>query len=92
MRQLNGKQETAQRASLSHKTAQCNLLDVCQVLEAWEHLAEMHGIIWSPFEPLEVKSVDLHNAGEEDGVGAEGTLSMDQMLTDPEEAAANGGQ
>ena len=29
----------------------------------------------------------LRQAGEEDGIGAEGTLSMEQMLTDPEEAA-----
>ncbi len=32
-------------------------------------------------------SLETGQAGEEDGVGAEGTLSMDQMLTDPEEAA-----
>lgn len=31
-------------------------------------------------------SLETGQAGEEDGVGAEGTLSMDQMLTDPEEA------
>lgn len=32
-------------------------------------------------------SLETGMAGEEDGVGAEGTLSMDQLLTDPEEAA-----
>src|SRR5574344_1909029 len=32
-------------------------------------------------------SRETGQAGEEDGVGAEGTLSLDQMLTDPEEAA-----
>ncbi len=32
-------------------------------------------------------SLETGQAGEEDGVGAEGTLSMEQMLTDPEEAA-----
>lgn len=32
-------------------------------------------------------SLETGQAGEEDGVGASGTLSMDQMLTDPEEAA-----
>ncbi|MFV0478172.1 MAG: class II fructose-bisphosphate aldolase [Parahaliea sp.] len=33
-------------------------------------------------------SLETGQAGEEDGIGAEGTLSHDQMLTDPEEAAA----
>ncbi|KXS39836.1 MAG: fructose-bisphosphate aldolase, class II [Halomonadaceae bacterium T82-2] len=33
-------------------------------------------------------SLETGQAGEEDGVGAEGTLSHDQLLTDPEEAAA----
>ncbi len=32
-------------------------------------------------------SLETGEAGEEDGVGAEGKLSMEQMLTDPEEAA-----
>jgi len=32
-------------------------------------------------------SLETGQAGEEDGIGAEGTLDMDQMLTDPEEAA-----
>lgn len=32
-------------------------------------------------------SLETGQAGEEDSVGAEGTLSMDQLLTDPEEAA-----
>ncbi|CAH0992915.1 Fructose-bisphosphate aldolase class 2 [Sinobacterium norvegicum] len=32
-------------------------------------------------------SLETGEAGEEDGVGAAGKLSMDQMLTDPEEAA-----
>jgi fructose-bisphosphate aldolase class II len=32
-------------------------------------------------------SLETGEAGEEDGVGAEGRLSMDQLLTDPEEAA-----
>ena len=32
-------------------------------------------------------SLETGEAGEEDGVGAEGKLSTDQMLTDPEEAA-----
>lgn len=32
-------------------------------------------------------SLETGQAGEEDGIGAEGTLSHDQMLTDPEEAA-----
>lgn len=32
-------------------------------------------------------SLETGQAGEEDGVGAEGTLSHDQMLTDPQEAA-----
>jgi len=32
-------------------------------------------------------SLETGEAGEEDGVGAEGVLSMEQMLTDPEEAA-----
>ena len=32
-------------------------------------------------------SLETGQAGEEDGVGAEGTLSMDMLLTDPEEAA-----
>ena len=32
-------------------------------------------------------SLESGMAGEEDGVGAEGILSMDQMLTDPEQAA-----
>ena len=32
-------------------------------------------------------SLETGHAGEEDGVGAEGELTMDQMLTDPEEAA-----
>jgi fructose-bisphosphate aldolase, class II len=32
-------------------------------------------------------SLETGQAGEEDGIGAEGTLSMDQMLTDPDEAA-----
>lgn len=31
--------------------------------------------------------METGQAGEEDGIGAEGTLSMDQLLTDPEEAA-----
>ncbi|GGP18530.1 class II fructose-bisphosphate aldolase [Silvimonas iriomotensis] len=33
-------------------------------------------------------SLETGSAGEEDGVGAEGTLDHSQMLTDPEEAAA----
>ena len=33
-------------------------------------------------------SLETGQAGEEDGVGAEGTLSHDQMLTDPDEAAS----
>ncbi len=32
-------------------------------------------------------SLETGQAGEEDGIGAEGTLDMEQMLTDPEEAA-----
>lgn len=32
-------------------------------------------------------SLETGQAGEEDGIGAEGILSMEQMLTDPEEAA-----
>ena len=32
-------------------------------------------------------SLETGEAGEEDGIGAEGTLSHDQLLTDPEEAA-----
>lgn len=32
-------------------------------------------------------SLETGQAGEEDGIGAEGTLTMEQMLTDPEEAA-----
>ncbi len=32
-------------------------------------------------------SLETGEAGEEDGVGAAGTLSMDQLLTDPEQAA-----
>ncbi|KKL89816.1 hypothetical protein LCGC14_1910920 [marine sediment metagenome] len=32
-------------------------------------------------------SLETGQAGEEDGIGAEGTLNMSQMLTDPEEAA-----
>lgn len=32
-------------------------------------------------------SLETGQAGEEDGIGAEGTLTHDQMLTDPEEAA-----
>ena len=32
-------------------------------------------------------SLETGTAGEEDGIGAEGILTMDQMLTDPEEAA-----
>ncbi len=32
-------------------------------------------------------SLETGEAGEEDGVGAEGSLSMDQLLTDPEQAA-----
>ena len=32
-------------------------------------------------------SLESGLAGEEDGVGAEGVLSMDQLLTDPEQAA-----
>ena len=32
-------------------------------------------------------SLETGQAGDEDGIGAEGTLSHDQMLTDPEEAA-----
>ena len=32
-------------------------------------------------------SLETGQAGEEDGIGAEGTLSEDQLLTDPEEAA-----
>jgi len=32
-------------------------------------------------------SLETGTAGEEDGVGAEGTLSMDMLLTDPEQAA-----
>lgn len=32
-------------------------------------------------------SLETGEAGEEDGIGAEGILTMDQMLTDPEEAA-----
>ena len=32
-------------------------------------------------------SLETGQAGEEDGIGAEGTLSHDQMLTDPEESA-----
>ena len=34
-------------------------------------------------------SLESGMAGEEDGIGAEGKLSMEQMLTDPEEAAAS---
>lgn len=33
-------------------------------------------------------SLETGMAGEEDGIGAEGKLSMEQLLTDPEEAAA----
>ncbi|MGX5914986.1 class II fructose-bisphosphate aldolase [Aliidiomarina sp. Khilg15.8] len=33
-------------------------------------------------------SLESGEAGEEDGIGAEGKLTMEQMLTDPEEAAA----
>jgi fructose-bisphosphate aldolase, class II len=33
-------------------------------------------------------SLETGQAGEEDGVGAEGVLSMEQMLTDPDEAVA----
>ena len=33
-------------------------------------------------------SLESGEAGEEDGIGAEGSLTHDQMLTDPEEAAA----
>ncbi|MBA6413544.1 fructose-bisphosphate aldolase class II [Parahaliea sp. F7430] len=33
-------------------------------------------------------SLETGQAGEEDGIGAEGTLTAEQMLTDPEEAAA----
>jgi fructose-bisphosphate aldolase class II len=33
-------------------------------------------------------SLETGQAGEEDGIGAEGTLSHEQLLTDPEEAAA----
>ncbi|MGQ9424949.1 class II fructose-bisphosphate aldolase [Gilvimarinus sp. F26214L] len=33
-------------------------------------------------------SLETGQAGEEDGIGAEGSLSHEQMLTDPEEAAA----
>lgn len=33
-------------------------------------------------------SLETGMAGEEDGIGAEGILSMEQMLTDPEEAAS----
>jgi fructose-bisphosphate aldolase class II len=33
-------------------------------------------------------SLETGDAGEEDGIGAEGKLTRDQMLTDPEEAAA----
>ncbi|MBZ9559248.1 MULTISPECIES: class II fructose-bisphosphate aldolase [unclassified Modicisalibacter] len=33
-------------------------------------------------------SLETGQAGEEDGIGAEGTLSREQLLTDPEEAAA----
>ena len=36
-------------------------------------------------------SLETGMAGEEDGVGAEGTLDHSQLLTDPEEAAARGG-
>jgi fructose-bisphosphate aldolase class II len=32
-------------------------------------------------------SLETGEAGEEDGIGAKGTLDMDQLLTDPEEAA-----
>ena len=32
-------------------------------------------------------SLETGQAGEEDGIGAEGVLSIEQMLTDPEEAA-----
>ncbi len=32
-------------------------------------------------------SLETGEAGEEDGVGAEGKLSQDQLLTDPEESA-----
>ena len=32
-------------------------------------------------------SLETGEAGEEDGIGAEGKLTHDQMLTDPEEAA-----
>src|SRR5690554_861101 len=32
-------------------------------------------------------SLETGQAGEEDGIGAEGTLDLEQMLTDPEEAA-----
>ncbi len=32
-------------------------------------------------------SLETGEAGEEDGIGAEGSLSMEQLLTDPEEAA-----
>lgn len=32
-------------------------------------------------------SLETGQAGEEDGIGAEGTLTMEQMLTDPDEAA-----
>ena len=32
-------------------------------------------------------SLETGEAGEEDGIGAEGTLTLEQMLTDPEEAA-----
>ena len=33
------------------------------------------------------EALETGEAGEEDGVGAEGVLSMDQLLTDPEQAA-----
>ena len=38
-------------------------------------------------ESLAACSLETGTAGEEDGVGAEGVLNMDQLLTDPEEAA-----
>jgi len=37
-------------------------------------------------------SLETGEAGEEDGVGAEGTLTMDQLLTDPDQAADFVGQ
>ena len=61
------------------------LISLCQLLE---HAAENgYGVPAFNVNNLEQTRAIMEAADEEDGIGAEGIPSHDQLLTDPEEAA-----